>query len=229
MNMSKGFLVSVLTAITLMFAWNVSAQQKATGDARKDLLKHEKVLDKDLKKKALKEARKEAKRLKKEGFKTPVGKLPLDKQLESAWEKQAELDMEGNPYWYVASSRIIGGNQSAALVQATNAAKIDIAGQIQTKVTQLIEDKTANDDMGQEEAASLKSMVATSKSIISGTLGRTVPLVEVYRTLPNKNVEVMVTIGCTAQMANDTAIKAIRKALADKSEELAKELDKLGY
>ena len=54
MNMSKGFLVSVLTAITLMFAWNVSAQQKATGDARKDLLKHEKVLDKDLKKKALK-------------------------------------------------------------------------------------------------------------------------------------------------------------------------------
>ena len=224
--MKKGVFVSVLTAIALMFALNVAAQQKATGEAREALLKHEKVLDKDLKKKALKEARKEAKRLKKEGFRTPVGKLPLDKQLESAWEKQAELDMEGNPYWYVASSRIIGGNQSAAVLQATNAAKIDIAGQIQTKVTQLIEEKTANDDMGQEEAASLKSMVATSKSIISGTLGRTV---EVYRTLENKNVEVMVTIGCTAQMANEVAVKAIRKELARKSEELAKELDKLGY
>lgn len=137
--------------------------------------------------------------------------------------------MEGNPYWYVASSRIIGGNQSAAFLQATNAAKIDIAGQIQTKVTQLIEEKTANDDMGQEEAASLKSMVATSKSIISGTLGRVVPLVEVYRTLENKNVEVMVTLGCTAQMANEVAVKAMRKELARKSEELAKELDKLGY
>ncbi len=227
--MKKGVFVSVLTAIALIFALNVAAQQKATGEAREALLKHEKVLDKDLKKKALKEARKEAKRLKKEGFRTPVGKLPLDKQLESAWEKQAELDMEGNPYWYVASSRIIGGNQSAAVLQATNAAKIDIAGQIQTKVTQLIEEKTANDDMGQEEAASLKSMVATSKSIISGTLGRTVPLVEVYRTLENKNVEVMVTIGCTAQMANEVAVKAIRKELARKSEELAKELDKLGY
>lgn len=187
------------------------------------------MLDKDLKKKALKEARKEAKALKKEGFRTPIGKLPLEKQLENAWEKQAELDMEGNPYWYVATSRIIGGNQSAAALQATNAAKIDIAGQIQTKVTQLIEDKVANNDMGQEEAASLTEMVAASKSIISGTLGRTIPLVEVYRTLPNNNVEVMVTIGCTAKMVNETAIKAIRKSLAEKSEKLAQELDKLGY
>ena len=221
--------MTVLTAIALMFVVTVSAQQKATGEAREALLKYEKVLDKDLKKKALKEARKEAKALKKEGFRTPIGKLPLEKQLENAWEKQAELDMEGNPYWYVATSRIIGGNQSAAALQATNAAKIDIAGQIQTKVTQLIEDKVANNDMGQEEAASLTEMVATSKSIISGTLGRTIPLVEVYRTLPNNNVEVMVTIGCTAKMVNETAIKAIRKSLAEKSEKLAQELDKLGY
>ena len=227
--MRKGFIITVLTAIALMFVVNVNAQQRATGEALESMQKHEKVLDKELKKKAIKQARKEAKALKKEGFRTPVGKLPLDKQLEAAWEKQAELDMEGNPYWYVASARIIGGNQSAAALQATNAAKIDIAGQIQTKVTQLIEEKTANDDMGQEEAASLKSMVATSKSIISGTLGRVLPLVEVYRTLPNKNVEVMVTIGCTARMTNEAAVKAMREELAGKSEELAKELDKLGY
>ena len=188
-----------------------------------------KLIDKELKKKAIKAARKEAKRLTKEGFKTPVGKLPLDKQIETAWEKQAELDMDGNPYWYIASSRAIGGNQSAAVLQATNAAKIDLAGQIQTKVSQLIEAKVANDDMGQEEAASLSSVVAASKSVISATLGRTIPLVEVYRTLENKNVEVMVTLGYSMQAANQAAISAIRKELAGKSEELAKELDKLGY
>lgn len=180
-----------------------------------------------MEKKAIKAARKEAKKLTKEGFRTPVGKLPLDKQLETAWQKQAEMDMEGNPYWYIASSRAIGGNQSSAALQATNAAKIDLAGQIQTKVSQLIEAKVANDDMGQEEAASLSNVVASSKSIISGTLGRTIPLVEVYRTLPNKNVEVMVTIGYSMQTANQEAIKAIRQELAGKSEELAKELDKL--
>ena len=223
--MKKSLFISALVAFVMMFCVNVNAQEKATGKAYKDLKKQEKVLDKDLQKKAIKEARKEAKKLEKEGFKTPVGKLPLAKQ----WEKQAELDTEGNPYWYIASSRAVGGNQSAAALQATNAAKIDLAGQIQTKVSQLIEAKVANDDMGQEEAASLSSVVASSKSVISATLGRTIPLVEVYKTLPNKNVEVMVTIGYSMQSANQAAVQAIRKELAAKSEELAKQLDKLGY
>ena len=227
--MKRNLFISVFTAFFMLVTVSVFAQERATGKDYKELKKNEKVLDKELKKKAIKAARKEAKRLTKEGFKTPVGKLPLDKQIETAWEKQAELDMDGNPYWYIASSRAIGGNQSAAVLQATNAAKIDLAGQIQTKVSQLIEAKVANDDMGQEEAASLSNVVASSKSIISGTLGRTIPLVEVYRTLPNKNVEVMVTIGYSMQTANQEAIKAIRQELAGKSEELAKELDKLGY
>ena len=227
--MKKNLIISAFVALVMVFAANVNAQEKATGKNLKDLKKHEKVLDKDLHKKAIKEARKEAKNLEKEGFRTPVGKLPLDKQLENAWERQAELDMDGNPYWYVASARAIGGNQSAAVLQATNAAKIDITGQIQTKVSQLIEAKVSNEDMGLEEAASLSSVIASSKSIISATLGRIIPLVEVYRTLPNQNVEVMVTLGYSIQAANQQAIKAIRKELAAKSEELAKELDKLGY
>lgn len=227
--MKKSLLISALVAFVLTFTVNVYAQEKAMGKDRKTLAKHEKVLDKELQKKAIKAARKEAKELVKEGFKTPVGKLPLEKQLEAAWEKQAELDMNGNPYWYTASSRVIGGNQSSAALQATNEAKVNLAGQIQTKVSQLIESKVANDDMGQEEAASLSSVVASSKSVISATLGRTIPLVEVYRTLPNKNVEVMVTLGYSMQAANQVAIKAIREELAAKSETLAKELDKLGY
>ena len=92
--MKKGFLIGILTAFALLVVVNVSAQERALGKDRKSLQKYEKVLNKDLKKKALKEARKEAKRLTKEGFRTPVGKLPLDKQIEDAWQKQAELDME---------------------------------------------------------------------------------------------------------------------------------------
>ena len=217
--MKKSLLISVFATFAMMISLNALAQEKATGKAYKAIQKDEKVINKDLQKKAIKEARKQAKELTKEGFKTPVGKLPLDKQLENSWEKQMEIDMNGNPYWYIATSRVIGGNQSAAAMQATNTAKIDIAGQVQTKVTQLIESKVANDDMEQEEAA--------SQSIISGTLGRTIPLVEVYRTLPNKNVEVMVTIGYSLEAANKVAVKALSEELAKKSPELAKELDKL--
>ena len=223
--MKKSLLVSVFAALAMMVSVNSFAQEKATKEDYKEIAKQEKVLNKDLQKKAIKEARKEAKKLTKEGFKTPVGKLPLDKQIENAWQKQAEMTPDGTPFWYVASSRAIGGNQSSAVLQATNAAKIDLAGQIQTKVSQLIEAKVANDDMGQEEAASLSSVVGASKSVISATLGRVVPLVEV----DNKNVEVMVTLGYSMEAANKAAISAVRAELAKKSEDLAKELDKLGY
>lgn len=227
--MRKSLLFSIVAMFMMMISLNAFAQEKATGKAYKNLQKQEKVLNKDLQKKAIKDARKQAKQLTKEGFRTPVGKLPLDKQIEAAWQKQAEMDTDGNPWWYIASSRAIGGNQSAAALQATNTAKMDLAGQIQTKVSQLIEAKMANDDLGQEEAASLSNVVAASKSVISATLGRTIPLVEVYRTLPNKNVEVQVTLGYSQQAATQTAIKAIREELAKKSEELAKKLDELGY
>lgn len=227
--MKKGLLISAFTALVMMVSVTAFAQERATKDDYKQLRKQEKVLNKDLKEKAIKDARKEAKKLTKEGFKTPVGKLPLDKQLENAWQKQVETTPDGTPFWYIASSRAVGANQSSAALQATNAAKIDLAGQIQTKVSQLIEAKVANDDMGQEEAASLSSVVANSKSVISATLGRVVPLVEVYKTLPNKNVEVMVTLGYSLEAANKVAISAVRAELAKKSEDLAKELDKLGY
>lgn len=227
--MKRILLVGAITALGMVFSANMDAQQKASKSEFKDNQKHEKMLNKDLKQKSIKGARKEAKQLEKEGFKTLPGKLPIDKQVENSWQKQVEIDVDGNPYWYVASSRAIGGNQQAAALQATSTAKIDLAGQIQTKVTQLIETKAANNDMGQEEAVSLTEVVGASKSIISTTLNRTIPLVEVYRTLSNNNVEMMVTLGYSMDAANKMAIKAVRDELAKKSEELAKELDKLGY
>lgn len=227
--MKRNLLVSFIMMLSLVFAGHAYAQQKATGEDYKALKKEEKVIDQDLKKKAIKSARKQAKQLEKEGFTTPVGSLPLDKQLENAWEKQAELTTDGEPYWYIATARVIGASQSAAKVQATNQAKLDLAGQIQTKVTQLIEASVANDEMGQNEAASLSSVVASSKSIISENLGRTIPLTEVYRILDNGNAEVQISLGYTTAEANGKAIEAVRKQLGEKAEELGKELDKLGY
>lgn len=229
LNMKRILLAGAFAALGMILSANVSAQEKASKSEYKANQKYEKTLNKDLKKKAIKGARKEGKQLGKEGFKTLPGKLPIDKQVENAWQKQVEIDTNGNPYWYVASSRAVGGNQQAAAMQATSTAKIDLAGQIQTCVIQLIETKTANNDMGQAEAASLIEAVGVSKNIIAATLSRTIPLVEVYKTLPNKNVEMMVTLAYSTDAANKMALKAMRDELAKKSESLAKELDVLLY
>ena len=220
-------LTGIILLFTMSFSLNGIAQEAATKNEYKAIQKHEKELKKEIKKDAVKEARKEAKKLQKDGFKVPAGKLPLDKQLEESWMRQYEVDADGHPIYYIATQRSVGGSYSAAVMQATNLAKLDLAGQLQTKVTQLIETQVSNSELGKEEAATVINVVSSSKSMISATLGRTLPLVEIYKTLPNNNVEVMVTIGYSNKMALKAALQAVRDDLAKKSEDLAKKIDKL--
>lgn len=137
-----------------------------------------------------------------------------------------EIDMNGNLYWYIVILRVIGGNQLVVVMQVINMVKIDIVGQVQIKVIQLIELKVVNDDMGQEEVVSLLSVVVVGKSIISGMLGCIIFLVEVYRMLFNKNVEVMVIIGYSLEVVNKVVVKVFSEELVKKLLELVKELDK---
>lgn len=225
--MKRFLLFGVFSFLLGLSCTTAQAQERATKKDYKQMRKQSEMLDKEVRKKASKQIRKEAKRLRKEGYVTLVGKLPLVKQLEASWEKQVEKDKEGNLYWYVASVQVTGGSVSVASLQATNLAKADLAGQIQTKVTQLIESKVANSELGKNEAATLSQVVATGKSLISATLGRTLPLLEAYRTLPNGNVEMIVTIGYSMQEANQVAIQALSNKLKDESEALARELEKI--
>lgn len=225
MRMKLFFPIVLIAAIC--FGANSAVAQVATKKEHKQFEKHDKVLDKKIKEKAVKEARKEAKKLTKEGYKTPVGKLPMDKQLEKSWQVQYELDQNGYPYYFIATAKATGGNYTAAQMQAVNAAKLDLAGQIQTKVNQLIEAKVASNELDKQEAASINNIVSASKTVISNTLGRVLPLVEIYKTLENKNTEVMVTLGYNSDLAAAEAIKAVQKNLGEDAAGLMKQLDKL--
>jgi len=227
--MKKDILIGALLACGIMFSTSAHAQQKSSKDEFKHHQKSENTSHRNSQKKAIKEARKEAKVLEKEGFRTSDGKLPLEKQLENFWQKQVEMDADGTSCWYMASSRAVGASQSAAALEATKMAKTDLAGQIITKVSQLIEIKAANNDMGKEEAAGLTEAFTANKSVISATLGRTIPLVEIYKILSDNKVEIMVTLCYSVDAANKVAIKVVRNELNKTSKNLVKELDKLGY
>ena len=108
-----------------------------------------------------------------------------------------------------------------------NLAKLDLAGQIQTRVSQLIEAKVANDEISSEEAVSLNSFVSASKNVISNTLGRVLILVEIYRVAENGNNEVQVTLGYNSKLATQEAIKAVQKSMDEEAGELMDELDSL--
>ena len=173
-----------------------------------------------------KEVRREARDYEKEGYKVAVGATTIERQLVNAWLKQQETDENGYPRYFVAGASSVGETQIAAKLQATEAAKLDLAGQIATSVAALIENNIANSQLNSEEAASVTKTVAASKSLIAQELGRTVPLVEMYRNV-GKNTEANVRIAYSQEMALETAKKAIRKSLEEETNILQDKLEKL--
>lgn len=184
-----------------------------------------KLTQTELNKKASKAARKEAKTLKKEGWQVAPGQLPLDKQLDRSYNMYFEYEENGLPKYIVGDAMSPGATYDAAKMQAIELAKTNLAGMIQTEVTALVESTVANEQMTQEQATSIVRTVQASKNLIVQRLGRTVPVIECYRVLPNKTVEVRVTLTYNARMAIEQAKDIIQTQLEAKGEDLHNQLD----
>ena len=204
---------------------NVSAQ--TAKDIRKERQEIRKASKSELNEKATKTARKDAKKLKKEGWITVPGALPLEKQLDKSYMMQMEYDEDMYPKYLMGEAMSIGENYDAAKMQALELAKQNLAGQIQTEVTALIENSVANEQLANEDATSVTQSIMGAKNLISQSIGRTIIVMECYRVKTNKNKEVLVRIAYNGAMAKAAAKRAIQDELKSKSEDLQKRLDQL--
>lgn len=204
---------------------NVSAQ--TAKDIRKERQEIRKASKSELNEKATKTARKDAKKLKKEGWITVPGALPLEKQLDKSYMMQMEYDEDMYPKYLMGEAMSIGENYDAAKMQALELAKQNLAGQIQTEVTALIENSVANEQLANEDATSVTQSIMGAKNLISQSIGRTIIVMECYRVKTNKNKEVLVRIAYNGAMAKAAAKRAIQDELKSKSEDLQKKLDLL--
>lgn len=218
--------VHLLLAFSLtMFATSSFAQlAKEQLKERKEIRK---VSEASLNKKATKTARKEAKKLKREGWTNAPGALPLNKQLDKSYLMQMEYDEDMFPKYLMGEAMSIGENYDAAKMQALELAKQNLAGQIQTEVTALIDNTVANKQLEPEDATSVVQSISAGKSLITQSIGRVITVVEIYRTVSNKNKEVLVRIAYNAAMAKAAAKNAIKENLEKRGDELHKKLDKL--
>lgn len=212
--------MSLIMACTAVLAAPSDAKQ-----IRKERQEIKKLSKQELTSRVDKVTRKEAKRLKKEGWVVSPGALPLEKQLERVYTMEYEYDTDLFPKYIIASAQSIGENYDAAKTAATSLAITNLAGQIQTEVTALIENTVANRQLKAEDAASISETVMASKNLISQSIGRTIVVVECYRILNNKNREVLVRIAYNGDMAKEAAKKAIRQELEEKGQNLHEQLD----
>lgn len=218
-----GLLIALLVTVSGV-SYAQTPLTKEQKKARKELAKSSK---KELNAKAGKAARKEAKTLKKEGWRCAPGALPIEKQLDKAYLMQYQYAPDGFPEYVMAEAMSTGGNYDAAKMQALELAKQNLAGQIQTEITALIENTVANEQMDQSTAASITRSVLASKNLISQSIGRVIPVVEVYRAVNGNDREVLVRIAYSQEMAKDAAKKAVKKELEERGDALHGKLDEL--
>lgn len=220
----KAIRILLVTALSLTFS-TVSAQ--ITQEQRNERKEIYQLSTSQLDEKISKSARKEAKKLEKEGWLAAPGTLSLEKQLDKTYRMQMEYDKNLYPKYLIGEAMSTGTNYDAAKMQALELAKQNLAGQIQTEVTALIEYSVVNKQLDAEQATSLTQTVMASKSRISQNLGRTITVIELYRVKQNKNKEVLVRIAYNGDWAKTTTKKAIHPQIEEKDEELHQKLDEL--
>jgi hypothetical protein len=219
----------LFVALALLMACPATFAQDAK-EIRKERQVISKMAKKELEAKVDKVTKKEAKRLKKEGWIVTPGALPLEKQLQRSYEMEYEFEQDLFPKYIMANAQTIAEHYDAAKMTATELAKINLAGQIQTEVAALIESTVANKQMKADEAASISATVMAAKNAITQSIGRTMVVVECYRILPNGNREVMVRLAYGGKMAKEAVKQAVREDLEKKGEKLHGQLDKaLGF
>lgn len=225
MNLFRHMTLALAVAL---LALPLSAQRREKEEnpkkVRKEWKREEEELVKQIEERAVKEARVEGRRLEKEGFLVFPGSLPLEKQLQNIWMRQYQENPDGSAKYLFADGNGVGKTQTAAEMQAMEAAKLQLAGQISNQVFQIIEAKIANDQLDRDAGNSLTKFVAGSKNYIAQNLDYVKPAFKVYRDVGRQDMEVALKIYYNV----DEAIAAAEKALQQKAREgLESEADQL--
>jgi hypothetical protein len=220
----------LMVAISLIIACASSFAETDVKEIRKDRQEINRLAKKELTSLVSRVTKKEARRLKKEGWIVSPGALPLEKQLERSYLMEYEYTDDLYPKYIMANAQSIAEHYDAAKTAATSLAITNLAGQIQTEVTALIENTVANNQLSGDDAVSISETVMSSKNLISQSISRTMVVVECYRVLKNNNREVMVRIAYNGDMAKQAVKKIVREELEKKGQNLHDQLDKvLGF
>lgn len=175
----------------------------------------------------MKMAKKAAKAKEKEGWKVSGGGMPIVSQMAESYAMRAMRNDDGDKKYVFATQAAPGSFYAAAKAQALSNAKTEIASMLESEMAGIIENQLANEAINREEAESANKTLQNSKQLISAKLGKIITVCEWYRELPNKGVEVELTIACDFNTAEKQARKVLREELLKESAALSESVDKI--
>ena len=172
-----------------------------------------------------KAVKKDVKRYEKEGWKVKPGSpsiaMQLTKSYQMAWEKTAE----GTDQWIMGEGSSVGTIYDAARTQAITVAQGEIGRKLRTDLTAQIEQDLANEQLGGGEAESIAQTIVNSMGkSVDQSIGRPSSLIEMYRDLPNGNVEVLMRLAISSAKLDALAKEAVDKARKEYLQKRVKEV-----
>lgn len=194
------FIHLMLTVVLFIaFTANVNAQSRE--------------LSKDEKKELENEVKESLKNL--DGWLVKPGALSLQAQQ----RRSSQVQLFEDDKWLVGSASSVGSVYDAARLQAMTLAKSEVAGQMETQISELIDAKVANKELGQGTAESVTEIAMKSKAItVDKKVKRPRILMECYKNLPNGNVEVLIRLAIDKNTINDLAEEIVDDAIKQAQE-----------
>ena len=142
--------------------------------------------------------KKQAKELKAEGWTVPAGDVDIAQQVTKSQLYSAELitDEDGNitKRYIMQTAQQTAGTYNAGYAAARAAAQTELAAMLKTELVSAMQQKLDNSQTDALSATTIDKFNERSRMIVDQTLTNAIPVLSIYRRLPNNNFEVQLRI-----------------------------------
>lgn len=212
----------------LSFVAAIMIATTATAQTAMELARQQQELNainmKMLNAKPTKQAKKQAKELKAEGWTVPAGDIDIAQQVTRSQLYSAELitDESGNvtKRYIMQTAQQTAGTYNSGYAAARAAAQTELAAMLKTELVTAMQQKLDNSQSNALTATTIDKFNQRSRMIVDQTLTNAIPVLAIYRRLPNNNFEVQVRIAFDKK-------ELIARIKRNMEQELEKEGDKL--
>ena len=212
----------------LSFVAAIMIATTATAQTAMELARQQQELNainmKMLNAKPTKQAKKQAKELKAEGWTVPAGDVDIAQQVTRSQLYSAELttDESGNvtKRYIMQTAQQTAGTYNSGYAAARAAAQTELAAMLKTELVTAMQQKLDNSQSNALTAPTIDKFNQRSRMIVDQTLTNAIPVLAIYRRLPNNNFEVQVRIAFDKK-------ELIARIKRNMEQELEKDGDKL--
>lgn len=207
----KKLLKTLLCLMFVIGGINIASAQM-TKEQIKDVKERRKAERDLVNEKVSKDAKKQAKEMSKEGWKVFPGSLSLEKQIDRQ-QRLNDINSETQQF-FIVTNNSVSSSIDAAKMMCEELAKQSLASKIQEDITSAVETNAKIEEVSENEAQGVITIIKKSKSLISQTIGRTITVCEFYRTLPNGKKEVSITLAYSVEQAMLNCKQIVKEELS---------------